>query len=82
LTLTFSDLGIRAGVDGSIAGTINFIPETISAIVQNGSKRLNLPSSINELIKYPFFPAVEALIFDRKELMSWLPVWPLLLKCN
>ena len=82
MTLTFSDLGIRAGAGGSIAGTVNFIPEIISVVIQDGSKRPNLPSFINELIKYPIFPAVKVLISDRKELMSWLPVWPLLLKCN
>ena len=46
---------MRAGEGGSIAGTINFIPEIISLILQGGSKRLNLPSFINELIKDPIF---------------------------
>ena len=44
-----------AGADGWIAGTVNFIPEIISAILQGGSKRSNLPSFINELIKYLIF---------------------------
>ena len=73
---------MRASAGGSIAGTVNFIPEIINVVIQDGSKRPNLPSSINELIKYPIFPAVKALISDRKKLMSWLPVRPLLLKCN
>ena len=46
---------MRAGAGGSIAGTANFIPEIASAIVQDGSKRPNLPSFINQLIKYPIF---------------------------
>ena len=46
---------MRAGEGGSIAGTVNFIPEIISAILQGGSKRSNLPSFINELIKYLIF---------------------------
>ena len=73
---------MRAGAGGLIAGTVNFIPEITSAIVQDGSKRPNLPSFINELIKYPIFPAVKVLISYRKELMSWLRVRPLLLSCN
>ena len=44
-----------AGADGWIAGTVNFIPEIISTILQGGSKRPNLPSFINELIKYLIF---------------------------
>ena len=46
---------MRAGEVGSIAGIVNFIPEIISAILQGGSKRPNLPSFSNELIKYPIF---------------------------
>ena len=46
---------MRAGAGGLIAGTVNFIPEITSAIIQDGSKRPNLPSFINELIKYPIF---------------------------
>ena len=46
---------MRAGEVGSIAGTVNFIPEIISAILQGGSKRPNLPGFINELIKYLIF---------------------------
>ena len=42
---------MRAGEGGSIAGTVNFISEIISAIVKGGSKRSNLPNFINELIK-------------------------------
>ena len=41
---------MRAGEGRSIAGTVNFIPEIISAIVKGGSKRSNLPNFINELI--------------------------------
>ena len=46
---------MRAGEGGSIAGTVNFISEIISAMLQGGSKRPNLPSFINELIKYLIF---------------------------
>lgn len=73
---------MRAGAGRSIAGTVNSIPEIISVVIRDGRKRPNLPSFINELIKHPIFPAVKALISDRKELMSWLRVRDLLLKCN
>ena len=46
---------MRAGEGGSIAGTVNFIPEIISAILQGGSTRPNLSGFINELIKYLIF---------------------------
>ena len=46
---------MRASEGGSIAGKVNFIPEIISEIVRGGSKRSNLPSFINELIKDPIF---------------------------
>ena len=73
---------MRPNAGGSITGTIDVIPEITSVVIQDRSKRPNLPSFISKLIKYPTFPAVKALIFDRKELMSWLRVRPLMLKCN
>ena len=73
---------MRPNASDSIAGTIDFIPEIISVVIQDRSKRPNLPSFISKLINYAAFPAVKALIFDRKELMSWLRVRPLLLKYN
>ena len=46
---------MRAGEGGSIAGTVFFISEILSAMLQGGSKRPNLPSFINDLIKYLIF---------------------------
>ena len=67
---------MRVGATGGIAGTANFIPEIIRAIIHEGSEQPNLPILIEELINYPIFSAVKALISHRKSSPSWLRVRP------
>ena len=67
---------MRVGATGAIAGTANFIPDIITAIVHDGIEQPNLPILIEELINYPIFPAVKALISHRKSSSSWLRVRP------
>ena len=68
--------GMRSGASGAIAGTANIIPDIIKTIVHDQGTQQNLPMLIDELIKYPIFPAVKAMIAHRKEVTSWLNVRP------
>lgn len=68
--------GMRAGASGAIAGTGNFIPEVIHAIVHQASNQPNLPDLIDALLQHPVIPAVKAMTAHRLGAPSWLHVRP------
>lgn len=68
--------GLRMGATGSIAGTGNFIPEIIRAVVHDNSQQPNLPVFIETLLQHPIIPAVKAFTAHRDNAPHWLRVRP------
>lgn len=68
--------GLGMGASGSIAGTGNFIPEIIAALVHDDSQQPNLPAFIETLLQHPIIPAIKSFTAYRDDASHWLRVRP------
>ena len=68
--------GVRFGAQGAILGLANLCPEILLKLIETGEEDSRIVALVNEILKFPFTPAVKALLAHRQKDPAWLNVRP------
>jgi 4-hydroxy-tetrahydrodipicolinate synthase len=68
--------GVRLGAQGAISGLANLCPEILLKLIATGKEDSRLVELVVEILKFPFTPAVKALLAHRQKDSAWLTVRP------
>ena len=68
--------GVRVGAQGAISGLANLCPEILLKLIETGEEDSRIVALVNEILKFPFTPAVKALLAHRQKDPAWLNVRP------
>jgi len=68
--------GVRLGAQGAILGLANLCPEILLKLIETGEEDSRIVALVIEILKFPFTPAVKALLAHRQKDPAWLYVRP------
>jgi 4-hydroxy-tetrahydrodipicolinate synthase len=68
--------GIRLGAQGAISGLANIYPEILLNVVTTGVEDARVAALADQILRFPFVPAVKSLLADRENDAAWRPVRP------
>jgi 4-hydroxy-tetrahydrodipicolinate synthase len=68
--------GVRLGAQGAISGLANLCPEILLKLIETGEEDSRIVALAIEILKFPFTPAVKALLAHRQKDPAWLNVRP------
>jgi 4-hydroxy-tetrahydrodipicolinate synthase len=68
--------GVRLGAQGAISGLANLCPEILLKLIETGEENSQIVALAIEILKFPFTPAVKALLAHRQKDPAWLNVRP------
>ena len=68
--------GVRLGAQGAISGLANLCPEILLKLIETGEEDSRIVALVIEILKFPFTPAVKALLAHRQKDPAWLNVRP------
>jgi 4-hydroxy-tetrahydrodipicolinate synthase len=68
--------GVRLGAQGAISGLANICPEILLKVIETGEENSQMVALATEILKFPFTPAVKALLAHCQKDPAWLNVRP------
>jgi 4-hydroxy-tetrahydrodipicolinate synthase len=68
--------GIQLGAQGAISGLANVCPEILQRLIVSGKENPRIVELVDEVLKFPVIPAVQALIAHTRNDPAWLNVRP------
>jgi 4-hydroxy-tetrahydrodipicolinate synthase len=68
--------GVRLGAQGAISGLANLCPEILLKLIETGEENPQMVALVVEILKFPFTPAVKALLAHCQKDPAWLNVRP------
>jgi 4-hydroxy-tetrahydrodipicolinate synthase len=68
--------GIQLGAQGAISGLANVCPEILRGLIASGEENPRIVELVDEVLKFPVIPAVQALIAHTQNDPPWLNVRP------